>query len=886
MFRLFKSQTNVQQPRQMQQPKQVQIISQMQRQMQQVRHPKQMQQPKQMQEQPKMILHRNQNRLPLESEIKQRTILPSNNIIDLHNNINSNLNCNKTIISVFPATTGLGDFLRGSILLAQYAKYFNVNFRLDTSMHAISYFLETQPDTLSASNDIKTILFNGNDNKETVLYSEIEKFIKSNQQCLYITTNLYYNVDLVSDDIKSYINSYFTFKQKYYDIANNMFNFKKYKVLHVRCTDDNFTTDFNDNYLMTEIIKLQLDNNTIVMSNNYALKRKINKMFGFSFLDKPVYHTSSNNHMLLESTILEYILLSNSSSIYAFSYYHHGSGFSEQCSVINDIPYRVVYLPVKSNTMDLHLLINHYDNLLEQTFVSHTEKIHEKKSYDNVAFITLTNNGYIDYTLNCLKSLANIKMEKQLTSYCIGKKGYSILNKNGFCCELIDDETATNFQEFRKQNWCNITYYKFEIIYNNLLNSEYVCITDGDIVYENKDIFDYLLDTIEDNDLLIQSEGISTLDLCSGFMFIKSNEHTKSMFNPENVKLYRNNQKWDDQVYVNSIKHNIRYKKLPLHLFPTGNYYYEYSKNIKPYLIHFNWIVGHEKKNKMISYNKWYISKKVQICQYGTDGFGDQFEGLLRLLSLSINNKADYQYNFKKTYVFEHANTELVTQYLTYALKLLSDKTLECETEDKRVIFREQRTFEQILGMDNNIENTIYCYDGVSSSIPNMLPPNFESSQEIERSLPRLRDAFVANNIYLPKKSYDDSLINVCCHIRLGDAVGGRILDTHNLISSIKEFQKYSKYRVIIHTDGDVKHLQHENTIIYGSDTDVLQVLSDFIYADILIVNYSSLSIAAHLLADEKQNVIVPVNAGVTFKHRTLEKCITTHDLFSKLKTR
>ena len=293
----------------------------------------------------------------------------------------------------------------------------------------------------------------------------------------------------------------------------------------------------------------------------------------------------------------------------------------------------------------------------------------------------------------------------------------------------------------------------------------------------------------------------------------------------------------------------------------------------------------------MIDYNKWYIHKKIKICQHGTDGFGHQLEGMLRLLSLSINNKADYQYNYKKKYTFEHSNFEIekLTKYLSEALKIISNKTNESDTEVKEekqnIIIREQRTFDDILKNDKNVENTIYCYDGVSSNKQNVLPPNFESSIEIEKSLPTLREAFVKKNIYLPQKSYDNKLINVCCHIRLGDAIGQRILDNENLFKVIKEFQKYNKYRVIIHSDGDVKKLECENTIIYNSKTDVLQVLSDFIYSDILIINYSSLSIAAHLLGDNNQNVICPTNAGPTFKHRILNKCITTDELLNNYKT-
>jgi hypothetical protein len=843
------------------------------------------------------ISRKYQNRLTVVDKIQQRIITPDNNIIDLHHNINSNLNSGKTIIHVLDNSNGFGDFLRGTILLSQYAKHFNINIKIDVSSHSINKCLIIENE-LSNKEKINLICFNGDDKNDDILYLLIENFTKSTETNLYITTNLYYNMILVSEDIKNYINSFFIFKQQYHDIANELIiHLPKYNVLHIRCKDEYFNSDFDDNYLLTEIIKLQLSANTIVLSNNYSLKRKINKLFGFYYIDKDTYHTGNiSDYTELESTIVEYIILSKSSNTYCFSYYHHGSGFSEQCSVLYNIPYSVVFLPNKNmdknmDTNNIELLINHYDNLTENNFITCLQNNKCHSSYRNVAFITLTNTGYINYTLNCLQSLKQINMEKQLRVYCVGEEGYSILKNNNFLCELIHDTESSNFQEFRKNKWSNITYYKFEIIYNNLLNHEYVCITDGDIVYENNEIFDYLLNNIEDNDLLIQSEGIYHLDLCSGFMFIKSNDKTISIFNPENVKKYRNNEGWDDQIYINAIKYKLKFKKLPLQLFPTGNYYYEYNNIIQPYIIHFNWVIGDEKIQKMLHHNKWYISKKVKICQHGTDGFGHQLEGTLRLLSLSINNKADYQYNFEKKYTFEHKNFEIdkLTHYLREALKIISNKTTNSELNAEQkfnIILKEQRSFNEILKNDKNVENTIYCYDGVSSNNQNVLPSNFETNIEIEKSLPKLREAFVEKNIYLPPKSYDNKLINVCCHIRLGDAVGQRILENEKIFTVIKEFQKYNKYRITIHTDGDVKHLECENTIICDSNTDVLQVLSDFIHADILIINYSSLSIAAHLLASNKQNVICPTNAGPTFKHRILNKCITTSELLDKFKTK
>lgn len=233
-----------------------------------------------------------------------------------------------------------------------------------------------------------------------------------------------------------------------------------------------------------------------------------------------------------------------------------------------------------------------------------------------LSFITLTNTGYIDYTLNCLESLKRIDSKYLPTCYCIGKEGTKRLTDAGYDCVLIDEEENSNFQKFREGNWSNITYNKFVIIYENLLHNDYVCITDGDIVYENNVFMDYLFEQIGDNDILIQNENMSdnsSLYVCSGFMFIKSNEKTLKLFNPKEMVNNKNTAGWDDQCYVNQIIRELKYKVLPLELFPNGQYYYKNHSKMQPYYIHFNYIVGHEKKAKMQTFNKWYLSNPLSF---------------------------------------------------------------------------------------------------------------------------------------------------------------------------------------------------------------------------------------------------------------------------------
>jgi hypothetical protein len=246
---------------------------------------------------------------------------------------------------------------------------------------------------------------------------------------------------------------------------------------------------------------------------------------------------------------------------------------------------------------------------MNEEIIAERCKILSHKITETVAFITLTNTGYIDYTLNCLKSLENIKSPDLPQIYCIGADGVQKLQSLGYHAELINEEKNSNFQIIRTGNWSNIVYHKFEIIHKNLLTHDFVCITDGDIVYKNHKFMKFLLNKIGSRELLIQNDMLSndkTDTLCSGFMFIKSTQNTVSLFDPINVKEFRDKEGWGDQIYINSIKDRFNYKALPLELFPNGRFYYENHEKIRPYLVHFNWVKGNEKKEKMKKYGVWF----------------------------------------------------------------------------------------------------------------------------------------------------------------------------------------------------------------------------------------------------------------------------------------
>jgi hypothetical protein len=128
-------------------------------------------------------------------------------------------------------------------LLAQYAKKYKINFKMDLSSHNISNYLYLYEKIEIDKNKIHSICFY-NGETDILLYKLFEKFIISDDKNIYIKTNLFYNKYLVSDDIKKYINSFFIIKQEYYDKVNELIKNNEYKVLHIRCKDDEFNTEY------------------------------------------------------------------------------------------------------------------------------------------------------------------------------------------------------------------------------------------------------------------------------------------------------------------------------------------------------------------------------------------------------------------------------------------------------------------------------------------------------------------------------------------------------------------------------------------------------------------------------------------------------------------
>lgn len=237
------------------------------------------------------------------------------------------------------------------------------------------------------------------------------------------------------------------------------------------------------------------------------------------------------------------------------------------------------------------------------------------KDIDTTKYVSLTNKGYIDYTHNLLLSLKENNIDIDLTIYTLDKDSYSFFSEKNISTKLINTNfLKTDFSKFELQNsseFYRIVYFKFYCINDLLKTNKYVHFLDGDIVIK-KDFSKEILKYSHNFDLLAQSNksphDSNHNEINSGFMLLNSTKKINKYINPKRFSLKKfSKYKFHDQTYINSIKNKINYELLSLDDFPNGAHFKKFKDSIDPFIIHYNYILGHEKKEEMIKDNNWYI---------------------------------------------------------------------------------------------------------------------------------------------------------------------------------------------------------------------------------------------------------------------------------------
>jgi hypothetical protein len=103
--------------------------------------------------------------------------------------------------------------------------------------------------------------------------------------------------------------------------------------------------------------------------------------------------------------------------------------------------------------------------------------------------------------------------------------------------------------------------------------------------------------------------------MCTGYLFIKSNENLIKLYDCVSVIGQQKYLKCafdnNDQTYFNNfVKPECMMKPLELEKYPNGKMFYENTEKVKDscILVHFNWVKGHIKMAKMKEYKMWLLT--------------------------------------------------------------------------------------------------------------------------------------------------------------------------------------------------------------------------------------------------------------------------------------
>ena len=268
-------------------------------------------------------------------------------------------------------STGLGDFIRGSIFLLQYCKLYNIECDISLKNHNIYKFLNNY-DNDSNTIDL-TIIKNIYINCKSfnIVNNEIKFIMRSKEDTLNffnfyiksikhtsINNNLNMNAHFfplyenILFEHKEYIKKIFepndTIKKIVYSALSDMnLIIKKYKIIHIRCGDKELIENIIDTTIHDKILNVlndYVDDNILIISDSSKIKEKIKiKYPQINIFKQNIQHIGEgvqNNDDSYISLLVDLLFISLSNDVLSLSVLNHGSGFSEWVSKMNDIPYK------------------------------------------------------------------------------------------------------------------------------------------------------------------------------------------------------------------------------------------------------------------------------------------------------------------------------------------------------------------------------------------------------------------------------------------------------------------------------------------------------------------------------------------------------------------
>ncbi|KAI9348323.1 nucleotide-diphospho-sugar transferase-domain-containing protein [Pilaira anomala] len=255
------------------------------------------------------------------------------------------------------------------------------------------------------------------------------------------------------------------------------------------------------------------------------------------------------------------------------------------------------------------------------------DKIHANLLPDRVLIIATANYGMRNHVYNWIESLKRTGEEKFLI-FCFDEKLYEHLKMSGYGdrASLIPDvwfhqEVEAEFKTYFSQEYRVITHSKTLVVQQLLYLEVNVLFSDVDIVWLRPRLAEYvstLLNIRSETHVLFQQEGFNQQEINSGFYLMRATDEMKRLL-AETIHIQDTVEGKTQQGSMNAALENldldIRTSSVVLldvlH-FPNGFVYYTHDlpnkHGIKPFIVHANYLIGEEKKQKLIDSQFWYVN--------------------------------------------------------------------------------------------------------------------------------------------------------------------------------------------------------------------------------------------------------------------------------------
>jgi hypothetical protein len=299
--------------------------------------------------------------------------------------------------------TGLGDFIRGSLCLLQYANLRDLDCGIHYANHPIADFLhhrqieEKEEKEEDIIHPFRVCCYKSNhldNNTLRKINNDFTGVIHKNPQCIQLrsTTFAIYTIAFpmqpISNRHKERVRNALwptpEFQETHLDATMNRLKIqpKEYNVIHVRIGDEyllhgaytstQLTIDCKRAFLQVfsnhELTKKKKNENReeendkkedeendkkedeeeeptkyVIVSDNVTLKQNLKRAFPRLLAEcKPISHLGENacgKKEEVANTLVDFFLIANAKKVFGFSSMQHGTGFSQQCCQIYNVPY-------------------------------------------------------------------------------------------------------------------------------------------------------------------------------------------------------------------------------------------------------------------------------------------------------------------------------------------------------------------------------------------------------------------------------------------------------------------------------------------------------------------------------------------------------------------